>query len=66
MEYREALQYIQRADRIEIQELLDAAMERYRVLYPDWDIWYCAVEKKDKAARERLSAFLNGAHFSCQ
>lgn len=66
MVYREALQYIQRADRMEIQDLLDAAMARYRVLYPDWDIWYCAVEKNDKAAQERLTAFLNGAHFSFQ
>ena len=35
------------ADQKEIRDILDAAMERYREVYPEWNIIYYAIENKD-------------------
>ena len=32
------LEYIAQADETDIQELMDAVLDRYHVIYPDWEI----------------------------
>lgn len=46
------LEQIQNATREEISDILLAAMNRYRELYPDWEIFYTSIEKSvDKNAQ---------------
>lgn len=55
---QEVLNYISQMGAEEIADILDAAMNRYRKLYPDWEITYCAAEKNDPQARQRILDFL--------
>ena len=36
---------IEKANILQIDDILDAAMKRKRELYPDWELFYCAAEK---------------------
>ena len=38
MENKNLLQYIEEADEMEIVRIMDAVLERYLVLYPQWDL----------------------------
>ena len=44
---------IRGADRNEIGDLLAAAMERYREVFPDWSIIYYAIENKNRRKYKR-------------
>lgn len=44
---------IRGADRNEIGDVLAAAMERYREVYPDWRIFYYAIENKNRRKYKR-------------
>ena len=44
---------IRGADRNEIGDVLAAAMERYREVYPDWSIIYYAIENKNRRKYKR-------------
>ena len=39
---------IRNSDKMEIHDLLNAVMQRYRELYPDWGIIYYAIENKNR------------------
>jgi len=43
---------IKRADLQELDTLVGAIEERYRVLAPDWEVVYLALPKKDLKARK--------------
>ena len=58
MTKQEVLKYINQVGTGEIADILDAAMGRYRALYPGWEITYCAAEKNDLQARQRILDFL--------
>lgn len=45
MQTNDILQLIAGADAQEIDYILDAAMNRKRELYPDWELFYCAAPK---------------------
>ena len=47
MEIKEILDEIRKADSVEIDILMDAVFDRKRILYPEWDIQYLALPKKD-------------------
>ena len=38
MNLESVLEYIAQADEMDIQELMDAVLDRYHVLYPEWEI----------------------------
>ena len=40
----EAIRAIEKADRENIQDVLHAAMERYRELYPEWKMQFVSVD----------------------
>ena len=40
----EVIRAIEKADKEDIQDILHAAMERYRELYPDWKIQFVSVD----------------------
>ncbi len=58
----EILKKIEEADPGEIDELLSTAIERKRELFPDWEILYLAMAKKDtekwKEILEQVYAYL--------
>ena len=58
MTQQEALNYISQVGVGEIADILDAAMNRHKALYPDWEIIYCAAEKNDPQAKQRILDFL--------
>ena len=58
MMLEEVLRHIGQADTLEITYILDAAMDRYRALYPEWDIHYFATEKSRPMDPEMMLAYL--------
>ena len=42
---QEVIDYILKADRLQIKELLDAVLKRYAQLYPDWEVCTISLEK---------------------
>ena len=58
MDHQEVVQYIARADTTGITEILDMAIARYRILYPDWDILYYAEKKSDRTGPEQVAQLL--------
>ena len=55
---QELISRIQKADDIEINEMMGAIRQRYQKLFPDWEIIYLAFPKKDPAARQVLLDYL--------
>lgn len=49
--------WIREADKEEIDSLILDINARYEELYPDWDISYVALPKKDVEERKRILAF---------
>lgn len=49
----EILEYVSRANAVETEEFLSAAMDRKRRLFPEWDILYLAMPKGDSEERRR-------------
>lgn len=49
----QVLQEIRRADAKEIDEILDAVLERRRQLYPGWEMVYLAAPKQNPEDGER-------------
>ena len=47
MDFDEMINGIERAGEGDIQEIVFAAMQRYRELYPDWEIVQYSLYKKD-------------------
>lgn len=45
---------IQNADAETIDYILDAAIQRKRELYPDWELFYCAVPKDAITSPEEM------------
>jgi hypothetical protein len=45
---------IRKANILQIDDILDAAMNRKRELYPDWELFYCAAEKKKISSPEDM------------
>lgn len=52
------LKLIQSANDFEINEIMDAVNQRYRIQFPDWDVVYFACPKKDMIARQRSFEYL--------
>lgn len=50
----QVLHEIRRADAKEIDELLDAVLERRRQLYPDWEMFYMAAPKQNPENGEQV------------
>lgn len=57
------LRRIDRADRAQIDVILDHAMARYQALYPEYEMVYLALPKEDSPQRKaevaKVKAFLN-------
>ena len=56
MRMEKILQYIKSADESELNDLLDAVLARYAILYPDWDMNVFALQKGDREVRKRKLA----------
>ncbi len=48
------MRLVNRADSVEIDTILDAALARRQDLYPNWDMTYIALPKDDPKERSRL------------
>ncbi len=48
------IQAILRADKVQIDQVLDAAMQRKRELYPNWKLFYFAAEKGSTHGPEEM------------
>ena len=48
----EVLTYIEQADDLEIEEIMEAVERRYAIAYPEWDVFYTALHK-DPALRKK-------------
>jgi hypothetical protein len=57
MSVEELRKQIRKADREQIDILLEAAFARKRELYPQWDIQYMALPKDDWEERRRILEF---------
>ena len=42
---QQILERIERANDLEIQEIMDAVERRYAIAFPQWDVFYAAVHK---------------------
>ncbi len=47
------LREIEKMDSTELDAILHAAMERHRVLFPDWEIVYVSLPRNDLEMREK-------------
>ncbi len=58
----DVIEKIKSASDEELEAYMDATFERKRVLYPQWDIIYLAVEKKawDAQKWKKITDILNG------
>ena len=50
--YNELIETIDSANAFDIEDILCAAIERKRQLFPDWDILYLAVQKNNESERK--------------
>lgn len=54
---------IQNADDVEISAIIEAVVERYSFVYPDWEVMVCSLPKNDPNERklyaQRIIAYLN-------
>ena len=48
------LAYIEHANDLEIQEIMDAVERRFALAYPQWDVLYTAVHKDPELRRKDL------------
>ena len=55
---QEVIDRITQAEAGEIQEYVAAAFNRYRQLYPEWDITYMAIPKNDPEDRKRTIQYM--------
>lgn len=53
------LSYIRSTEDSQLEQILSAALDRKRVLFPDWDIQYIAVPKNDPREQEILLEFIS-------
>ena len=53
------LSYIRSTADSQLEQILSAALDRKRVLFPDWDIQYIAVPKNDPREQEILLEFIS-------
>ena len=60
----EVIRAIEKADREDIQDILHAAMERYRELYPEWKMQFISVDPN--ATDERSMKICNWLHTAKQ
>ena len=56
MDKEKIYEYIEEADRKEIMEILDSAVNRFRELYADQELILLTLPKNDPAERSRLVA----------
>ena len=53
---------IQNADDVEISAIIEAVVERYTLVYPDWEVMFCSLPKNDLKERKlyakRIVAYL--------
>ena len=53
-ELENILNWIETANRQQLQEIMDSVQDRYAQILPDWDILYLAMPKTDSAERQHL------------
>ena len=53
------LSYIRSTEDSQLEQILSAALDRKRNLFPDWDIQYIAVPKNDPREQEILLEFIS-------
>ena len=53
MDMKKVLESIRNADTTEIGDILEAAVQRKRELYPEWEMVYLALPKNDPQERKR-------------
>lgn len=53
MVHCDLIKAIENAKEVEVYELLNAVLERYRELNPEWNIIYYAINKKDPKEYKR-------------
>ena len=54
------LVYIEHANDLEIQEIMDAVERRFALAYPQWDVLYTAVHKDPELRRKDLQEYYKG------
>lgn len=57
MPLEEILQFIRTADDDQVNQIIDAVSERYKCVYPDWEIAFLALPLHDASARRRTLEF---------
>lgn len=55
MKLEKMMTRIRCADPEEIEKLISAVLRRKRELFPEWDVVYFALPKKDKEERKRMA-----------
>ena len=62
MEHQEVLEYIEESTVLEIGEIMDAVLDRYQILYPQWELNVFALPRERGAKRrkrfEEIVAFI--------
>ena len=57
MDLNFVLDFIKQADDFELNEMMDAITERYKVRHPDWEVSYLALPKHDRHKRREILEF---------
>ena len=50
----QVLTYIHQADDLQVNEIIQAIVSRYRDIYPDWDITFLSLPRNDPEERNNL------------
>ena len=50
----QVLTYIHQADDLQVNEIIQAIVSRYREVYPDWDITFLSLPRNDPEERNHL------------
>lgn len=53
---QETLGYIQQAEDAELSQIIQAIIERYRHIHPDWEIMFLSLSKYDDQERSKILA----------
>ena len=54
MVLEEIVHYINQADDIEINQIIDALTQRYKQVYPGWEVAFLAMPLDDPARRQAI------------
>ena len=54
MQLNDVIQFIYQADDLEVNAIIDALSQRYKVVYPDWEVAFMALPLNDQSRRNTI------------